>query len=135
MSITSHVTAFGVWSMVVISCKAVGSGPVGPIWAGPTFSDWSLVGVVICDQVILVGVVICYWPAPRAHQCSMRIRSSYRTSNSCNKQVSESSNTRLNPRLEGKQQSIIIIIIIMAVNVDDTVVPMKPISHSHFQTC
>ena len=32
--------------------------------------------------------------------------SSCRTSNSCNKQVSESSNARLKPRLKGKQRSI-----------------------------
>ena len=131
--------------MLVIPCKAVGSGPDGPIWAGPTFGDWSLVGVVICNWVISVGVVICYWPVPRAHQCSVRIRSSCRTSKRCNKQVSESSNTRLKPRLEGKQQSIIIIII--AINVNDTVVPTKPNQplplpdllvvnscHTHFRT-
>ena len=39
-------------------------------------------------------------------------------------QQQESSNTRLKPRLEGKQRSIIIIII--TINVDDTVVLTKP---------
>jgi len=67
---------------------------------------WSLVGVVICNRLILMGVVVCYRPARHAHQCSVQIRSSCRMSNSCNKQVSESSNTRLKLRLEGKQRSI-----------------------------
>ena len=85
----------------------------------------SLVGVVIRNRLILVGVVICYRPTQRARQCSVWIQSSWRMSNSYNKQVSESLNTRLKPRLEGKQRSIdhhhhg-------CINVDNTVVPTKP---------
>ena len=85
----------------------------------------SLVGVVICDRLILVGVVVCYRPTQCAHQCSVWIQSSWRTSNSYNKQVSESLNTRLKPRLEGKQRPIdhhhhg-------CINVDNTIVPTKP---------
>ena len=62
--------------------------------------------------VAMVPVICAYRPAAVcasvwcAHQCSVRIRSSCRTANSCNKQVSESSNTRLKPRLEGKQRLI-----------------------------
>ena len=56
-------------------------------WSGLGRTNFrSLVGVVICDRLILVGVVICYRPARRAHhQCRVRIWRSCRTSNSCNK--------------------------------------------------
>ena len=83
--------------------KAIESGPVGPVWAGPTFGTWWVWQYAIA---ILVDVVIWYRPAPCAHQYSVRIRSSCRTSNSCNNQVSGTSNARMNPRLEGKQRSI-----------------------------
>ena len=78
-------------------------------WSGLGRTNFqSLVGVVICDRLILVGVVMCCWPAWRVHQCSVWIRNSCRTLNSCNKQVSESSNrnARLKPKLKGKQWSI-----------------------------
>ena len=60
-----------------------GSGPVGPVWAG----------------LSLVGVVICYRPAQCVHLEQLQNVEQMQ-------QVSESSNARLKPRLEGKQRSI-----------------------------
>ena len=60
-----------------------GIGPVGPVWAG----------------LSLVGVVICYRPAQCVHLEQLQNVEQMQ-------QVSESSNARLKPRLEGKQRSI-----------------------------
>lgn len=49
--------------------KAVGSGPVGTVWAGPTFGACWVWQYAIA---ILVDVVICYRPAPRADQAAER---------------------------------------------------------------